>query len=56
MLEPAEEALRREIQEELGEEIGVDRLVWVAENFFEYQGICLPRDGAVLSRIPAKGQ
>ena len=36
MLEPAEETLKREMQEELEVEIRVDRLVWVVENFFEY--------------------
>ena len=36
MLEPSEETLKREMWEELSVEIRVDRLVWVAENFFEY--------------------
>jgi len=36
LLESAKDALRREMQEELGVEIHVERLVWVVENFFEY--------------------
>lgn len=36
MLEPSEETLKREMREELEVEIRVDRLVWVVENFFEY--------------------
>jgi ADP-ribose pyrophosphatase YjhB (NUDIX family) len=39
LLEPSEEALKREIREELGVEIQVERLVWVVENFFEYNDI-----------------
>ena len=39
MLEPAEESLSREMREELGEEVCIERLVWVVENFFEYQEI-----------------
>jgi len=38
MLEESREALRREMLEELGEEVRVGRLVWVGENFFEFQG------------------
>lgn len=34
--EPAEETLRREMREELGVTIGVERLLWVVENFFQY--------------------
>lgn len=37
LLEPAEETLKREMREELGAEIRVERLVWVVENFFEYE-------------------
>ncbi len=33
--EPAEETLRREMREELGVDIVVERLLWVVENFFE---------------------
>jgi 8-oxo-dGTP pyrophosphatase MutT (NUDIX family) len=39
MLEPAEESLSREMREELGEEVRIERLVWLVENFFEYQEI-----------------
>ena len=36
MLEPSEETLKREMREELEVEIRIERLVWVVENFFEY--------------------
>jgi len=36
LLETAAETLRREMREEMNEEVSVDRLVWIAENFFEY--------------------
>jgi ADP-ribose pyrophosphatase YjhB (NUDIX family) len=39
LLEPATETLKREMREELGVEIAVERLLWVLENFFEYEGI-----------------
>ena len=35
-LEPAKEALKREMREELGVEIQVGRLIWVVENFFNH--------------------
>jgi ADP-ribose pyrophosphatase YjhB (NUDIX family) len=35
LLESAENTLKREMREELGVEVGVERLVWVVENFFE---------------------
>ena len=38
LLEAAGDALKREAQEELGVEAAVERLLWVAENFFEYAG------------------
>ena len=38
MLESAEDALRREIREELDVEADVGRLLWVAENFFAMGG------------------
>ncbi len=38
LLDSAREGLRREMQEELGEEVEVGRLVWGGENFFEFQG------------------
>ena len=36
--EPGAVALAREMDEELGERVRVERLVWVVENFFRYQG------------------
>lgn len=33
-MEPAWNTLKREMQEELGIDVHVDRLVWVVENFF----------------------
>ncbi len=36
LLEPSPETLVREMQEEIDTEVQVDRLLWVAENFFEY--------------------
>jgi ADP-ribose pyrophosphatase YjhB (NUDIX family) len=36
LLEPAEETLKREMREELNAQVGVGRLLWVVENFFEY--------------------
>jgi ADP-ribose pyrophosphatase YjhB (NUDIX family) len=38
ILESAQDALRRELREELGVEASVGRLLWVAENFFEMAG------------------
>ena len=38
ILEPSAEALRREMREELAVEVGVERLLWVVENFFQYGG------------------
>lgn len=38
MLESAQDALRREIQEELGVTPTIGRLMWVAENFFALGG------------------
>ena len=38
LLEPAEATLRREMREELGVEVAVERLLWVVENFFEHAG------------------
>ena len=34
MMELMHEAVRREIQEEIGAEVEVDRLLWIVENFF----------------------
>lgn len=36
MREPSGDALRREMREELGVDVTVDRLLWVVENFFHY--------------------
>lgn len=36
MLEDSKTCLLREIKEELGAEVKVERLLWVAENFFTY--------------------
>ncbi|NLG98473.1 MAG: NUDIX domain-containing protein [Chloroflexi bacterium] len=37
IMEPLTEALRREVLEEIGEEVEIGRLLWVLENFF-YKG------------------
>ena len=61
MLEPSEETLKREMREELEVEIRVERLVWVVENFFEYDDkpyhelafyflMTLPRDWHLLKK------
>jgi 8-oxo-dGTP pyrophosphatase MutT (NUDIX family) len=39
LLEPSQETLKREMREELGVEIRVERLLWVVENFFRADGI-----------------
>jgi len=39
LLETAQDAIRREMREELGAEARVERLLWVLENFFEYNGV-----------------
>src|SRR5437870_1428263 len=60
MLERAEDGLRREMQEELHEAVNVGRLLWVAENFFAFQGVayheiglyflaCLPERSPLLA-------
>ncbi len=36
LLEPSPQTLVREMQEELGVDVKVDRLLWLAENFFVY--------------------
>lgn len=38
LLESAAETLHREMREELNEDVTVERLVWIAENFFEHNG------------------
>ena len=37
-MERAAEALRREMREELGVQVRVDRLLWLVENFFTFEG------------------
>jgi ADP-ribose pyrophosphatase YjhB (NUDIX family) len=39
MREPSDIALCREMVEELGVEVTIERLLWVVENFFEYGGM-----------------
>lgn len=39
LLESAAETLRREMQEELGIDVAVVRLLWLVENFFRYEDI-----------------
>lgn len=36
LLEPSPDTLVREMQEEIGVDVTVDRLLWLAENFFRY--------------------
>ncbi|MBM7868624.1 ADP-ribose pyrophosphatase YjhB (NUDIX family) [Clostridium pascui] len=36
MLEPSDCAIKREIKEELGETIYINRLLWMVENFFKF--------------------
>ena len=61
MMESSKKALGREMKEELGVEVEVKRLVWIAENFFEYDGhefheVCLyylvkiPEDSEILKK------
>ncbi len=38
MMEPAQETLRREMREELGTDITIERLLWIVENFFTFGG------------------
>ena len=38
LLESSVDALKREMREELEVEVTVDRLLWVVENFFRYDG------------------
>lgn len=35
--EPSTEILKREIKEEINEEVSVNRLLWIMENFFEHE-------------------
>src|SRR3989304_4939607 len=38
LLEPSPETLRREMLEELEADVTVERLLWLAENFFQHEG------------------
>ena len=38
MMEPAHDALQREMLEETGFSVTVGRLIWIVENFFQHQG------------------
>ena len=38
-MEPAGDALRREMREELGVPVTVGRLLWLVENFFTFEGV-----------------
>ena len=38
LLEPSKDALKREMQEELGVEVRVDKLIWIVETFFKDGG------------------
>ncbi len=59
--EPATETLRREMREELGAEVRVERLLWVVENFFGHDDraqhelglyflMALPREAGLYER------
>lgn len=37
MLEPSDCAVKREVKEELGEDIEVNKLLWMVENFFRFE-------------------
>lgn len=39
LLESAQDSICREMEEELGAKVKVERLVWVLENFFHFQGL-----------------
>ena len=61
LLESADEALRRELHEELGVEVTVERLLWVVENFFTLEGRRFHELGlyfqvALPPGVPAAGQ
>lgn len=59
LMEPTNITLKREMKEELGVDVKIDRLVWVGENFYDYEGyrfheVCLyylvdiPEDSKIL--------
>ncbi|MFS0636965.1 NUDIX domain-containing protein [Mesobacillus foraminis] len=47
--EEAKESIKREFLEELNVAIAVNRLVWIAENFFEYNGMDIHELGLYFS-------
>ncbi|MBT2757589.1 NUDIX domain-containing protein [Mesobacillus foraminis] len=47
--EEAKESIKREFLEELDVDISVNRLVWIAENFFEYNGMDIHELGLYFS-------
>jgi ADP-ribose pyrophosphatase YjhB (NUDIX family) len=54
MCELAAETVRREMREELGEDVRVDRLLWVVESFFLYTGLDYHELGLYwLAHLPA---
>lgn len=61
MLESSEAAIKRELKEELGEEVEIDRLLWTVENFFKLQdknyheistiySVALPKDCWIINQ------
>ncbi len=53
LLEPAAATLRREMQEELGIDVEVVRLLWLVENFFEYEDMAFHELGLYfLMQVP----
>lgn len=55
--EPAPEALRRELREELDEEVRVERLLWVVDNFFDWQGRAWHELALIFEvRLPAESE
>ncbi|MDP5275451.1 NUDIX hydrolase [Chengkuizengella axinellae] len=61
MMETGEEALERELNEELGKEVEIDRMIWIVENFFTYNEqnfheICFIYNGTFSDSLyPEKG-
>ncbi len=39
LLEPADECIRREMREEIGEDVTIERLLWAGDTFFEHRGL-----------------
>jgi ADP-ribose pyrophosphatase YjhB (NUDIX family) len=61
MLETSECAIKREMKEELGENVEIDRLLWTVENFFEFKNrkyheisiiysVRLPKDSCIINQ------